>query len=214
MILAVNIERHYTKSEILEMYLNQVYWGHNAYGIESASQLYFGKKAINLSIAESAMLVGLLKGPELYTPFRNFEKSKQRQLTVLNRMVHLDLITQEQADIAYVSQLQLNNRKKFKYKAPFFTSHIVSQLIDMFGTESTYTSGMKVYTTLDYKLQSEAERVVKKYVNMSNRPYWFKKERVPSLNVTQGAMVMLEPNTGYIKVLQEALILRIMSSIK
>ena len=76
MILAIEIERHYTKTEILEMYLNQVYWGHNTYGIESASRHYFGKSSEILSLAESSMLVGLLKGPEYYSPFKSMERAQ------------------------------------------------------------------------------------------------------------------------------------------
>ena len=201
-VLAIQIERQYTKSEILEMYLNQVYWGHNAYGIESASQLYFGKNAQNLTLAESAVLVGMLKGPELYSPFRNYERSKKRQKVVLNRMKRLKIITQEEMDLAYQEEFTLATRKKFKYKAPFFTSHIVKQLIDMYGEEATYTSGIKVYTTLDYKLQEKAAAIVNKYVELGKKTYWIKGEKTEGLNVSQGSILSIEPSTGYIKVLQ------------
>ena len=92
-ILAVKIERHYTKTDILELYLNQVYWGHNSYGIQSASKLYFNKRAKDLTLAESAMLVGLLTGPELYTPFRNFKGATRRKKMVLSRMLDLEVIS-------------------------------------------------------------------------------------------------------------------------
>ena len=101
MILAIQIERQYTKTEILEMYLNQVYWGHNAYGIESASQMYFGKHANELTLGESAGLVGMLKGPELFGHFRSMESIQARQKTVLNRMAQLKFITLEERDAAY-----------------------------------------------------------------------------------------------------------------
>jgi len=201
-ILAVQIERNYTKPEILEMYLNQVYWGHNAYGIESASQLYFGKHAEDLNLEEAAILVGMLKGPELYSPFRNYSGAKRRQRTVLSRMEKVKLITKKVANAAYVAELDLIERKKFKYKAPFFTSYIVKQLTDMFGEEATYTSGMKVYTTLNYALQEKAGEIVNKWVEEGKKPYWIKGEKVASLNFTEAALLALEPSTGYIKVMQ------------
>lgn len=202
MLLAIQIERNFTKPEILEMYLNQVYWGHNAYGIESASRLYFGKTAIELNLAESSILVGILKGPELYSPYKNMELAKQRQKTVLTRMEKLGLITQEEAQIAYETPLVLAGRKKYRYKAPYFSSYVVQQLISMYGEEATYTSGMRVYTTLNYKLQQHAEDIVKKYIDLTNKPYWINGVKVPSLNVTQAAILAIEPATGYIKTMQ------------
>src|SRR3989344_125595 len=86
-LIALQIERRYTKEEILELYLNQVYLGHNAYGIESAANLYFGKRAAELDLAESAMIAGLIRGPELYSPYRNFKGSKLRQIYVINKML-------------------------------------------------------------------------------------------------------------------------------
>ena len=201
-ILAIQIERKYTKSEILEMYLNQVYWGHNAYGIESAAHLYFGKNALSLSTAEAAMLVGMLKGPELYSPLKNFTLSKKRQKLVLDRMAKLSILTPEQVEEAYEEKLQLIGRKKFRYKAPYFTIHIIEQLINMYGEVSTYTSGMKVYTTLDYHLQEQAEKVVQEAIDLGNRPYWIKGEKVPSLNYNEAALLALDPRTGYIKAMQ------------
>jgi len=203
MILAIEIEREYAKTEILEMYLNQVYWGHNAYGIESASQMYFSKHASDLTLAESAILVGMLKGPELYSPFRNFELSKKRQRVVLNRMVRLNIITKDMASKAFREELVLATRKKFRYKAPFFTSYIVQQLIEMYGEKIVYTSGMKVFTTLNYEMQQEAEKIVDFYIDYASKPVWINKTgRVPSLNCTQGAILSIEPATGYIKVME------------
>ncbi len=201
-ILAVQIERKYSKPDILEMYLNQVYWGHNAYGIESAARLYFGKSADSVSLAESAMLVGLLKGPELYSPFKDFKRAKDRQKTVLQRMVRVKLITDAQAQEAYEEKLDLAKRKKYRFKAPYFTSYIVNQLIQKYGEEAVYTSGMRVYTTLNYDLEMAAERIVKKYVDMANEPQYVKGSQVPSLNMTQAAILAIEPSTGYIKILQ------------
>lgn len=202
MMLAVEIERKYTKTEILEMYLNQVYWGHNAYGIESASQMYFGKSASDLTLAESAFLVGILKGPELYSPFRNYEGAKSRQLTALKRMKEIKLITQEDADIAYAQPLLLLKRQRSRYRAPYFTTYVIQKLSDMYGEAVTYTSGMKVYTTLDYKMQEKAEEITAKYADMAKQPGIVGGEHVPSLNFDQSALLSIDPTTGYIKAMQ------------
>ncbi len=200
-ILAIQIERRYTKTEILQMYLNQVYWGHNAYGIESASRLYFSKSAEEINLAESALLVSILTGPELYSPIRNFAGAKKRQLLVLKSMVREDLISTEEANEAYVEELIIVKRKKLRYKAPYFTAYIVKQLIDMYGEEVTYTSGMKIYTTLDYSLQEKAEEIVKKYIEYGESSHWIRSlnEKVPSLNYSQASLLALDPRYGYIK---------------
>ena len=195
-IMAIRIENHYTKTEILEMYLNQVYWGHNAYGIESASRYYFGKTAQELSLSESAVLVGMLSGPELYSPYRNFKASKNRQRLVLNRMVETGLITREQADDAYLQELKLRERTKLRYKAPYFTSYIVKQLVAMYGEEAIYTSGMKVYTTLRYDYQKVAEAVVEKYVAEAHGPLELGSTASP--NFSQAAILAIDPTNGYI----------------
>lgn len=201
-ILAIQIERKYTKTEILELYLNQVYWGHNAYGIESASQLYFGKSSFNLSIAESAMLVGLLKGPELFSPFNNLTLAKSRQRTVLKRMKDLNLIDQQTMQRAYEEQLAFAPRKTHRFKAPYFTSYILEQLKAMYGENELYTSGMKVYTTLNYELQKVAEETVQHWIAEGNKTYYLKGEAVPNLNYAQAALLSIETRTGYIRAMQ------------
>lgn len=201
-ILAVQIERRYTKHEILEMYLNQVYWGHNAYGVESASQLYFGKHAKDLSLAESAVIVGMLQGPELYSPFKNFPGAKARQKVVLDRMQKLKLITPAMAKEAYEEPLLLAPKKQFRYKAPFFTSYVVNQLVKQYGEDSLFTSGMRIYTSLDYRMQMKAMQVVANYVAQASGENKIEDQVVNNLHISQAAILAIEPSTGYIKVLQ------------
>ena len=201
-ILAVQIEKKYTKTDILEMYLNQVYWGHNAYGIESATKMYFNKSASDITLAESAMLVGMLTGPELYSPIRNFKGAKRRQKIVLNRMKRIGVISEAEANAAYSEEIIIKERKKFRHKAPYFTSHIIKQLVEMYGEEAAYTSGMKVYTTLDYRLQKHAEKVVDKWIDYGKKSYRIRGEKYPSLNYRQAAILSIEPNTGYIRAMQ------------
>ena len=201
-LLAIQIEKHFTKTDILEMYLNQVYWGHNTYGIESAAQYYFGKSSQNLRVAESAMLVGLLKGPELYSPLRNKVRAKRRQRVVLKRMAVLGLITSDQAQQAYVEVLAYQKQKKLRYKAPYFTSHVLKQLIEMYGEKDTYTSGLKVRTTLNYRYQEKAKSVVDTYIEKAQKPHWIKKKRVNGLGYSQAAILSMDPRTGYVLAMQ------------
>ena len=202
MVLAIKIEKKFSKTEILEMYLNQVYWGHNAYGIESAARMYFGKPSADLNLSESAALVGMLSGPELYSPFRNFSRCKERQKIVLQRMKKLKIISLQEYRAALNKTLELAERKKHRYKAPFFTSYVVEKLIEMYGEESTYTSGMNVYTTLDYKLQTHAEEVVKKAIELGQQSYWIKGEKVENLNFNEAALLSVDPRNGHIIVMQ------------
>ncbi len=202
-ILAIQMERKYSKQEILEMYLNQVYWGHNAYGIESASLQYFGKHASEINIPQAAMLVGILSGPELYSPFRNFELAKSRQEIVLNRMVELGKISKIDADRYKRQDLEIANRRMLRYKAPYFTEYIVQQLIERYGEQAAYTSGMRVYTSLNYDMQRKAETVVKKYVDMGQSIQQTQSGKpVPNLHFDQGALLAMDPRTGYILAMQ------------
>ena len=189
MVLAVNIERHYTKEEILSMYLNQVYWGHNAYGIESATKLYFDKHAADLTIAESAMLVGMLQAPEYYSPFRKIARTKKRKNIVLDVLYNSKLITRAQYLDAKEEEIVIAQRKRLKYKAPYFTSMIIGKLIEMYGEDAVYSSGMKVYTPLNYRMQQAAEKAVDDAIKTGQRS---------SRNVTQAALLSMDPRTGYI----------------
>ncbi len=163
-ITAIQIERTYTKEEILEMYLNTVHFGHGTYGVESASKRYFNKKASELTIGESAMLVGLLPSPANYSPLRNLDKSIQRRSLVLKLMYNQDYISHEQ----YIEHNSIIPDNIFyeipKSKAPYFTEH-VRRLLEKQDEElgiNIYQDGLKIYTTLDYKLQQIAEDVVMK----------------------------------------------------
>ena len=163
-ITAIQIERTYTKEEILEMYLNTVHFGHGTYGVESASKRYFNKKASELTIGESAMLIGLLPSPANYSPLRNLDKSIQRRSLVLKLMYNQDYISHEQ----YIEHNSIIPDNIFyeipKSKAPYFTEH-VRRLLEKQDEElgiNIYQDGLKIYTTLDYKLQQIAEDVVMK----------------------------------------------------
>ena len=192
-LIAMQIERRYAKEEILELYLNQVYLGHNAYGIESAANLYFGKTAAELDAAESAMIAGLIRGPELYSPYRNFKGSKLRQIFVLNKMLDKGLLPESAAKQAAIESMDYSpkNLKSLGETAPYFISSVLQTLTDKYGEELVYHGGLKVYTTLDTGLQAAAESVVTRFVSEEGKKY----------NFSQAALVSIDPRTGYIKAL-------------
>jgi len=190
-ILALQIERRYTKDEILELYLNQVYWGHNSYGIESAARLYFNKSATDLDLAEASMLAGLIRGPELYSPYRNFKLAKSRQIFVLNKLLSKDIIDERTANLAAIEELSFSpaNLKRKGEIAPYFISYILQQLIEKYGEETVYNEGLKVYTSLDSNMQIAAEDVITQYISQEGSRYRF----------SQSALTSVDPRTGYIK---------------
>ncbi|HHW04124.1 MAG TPA: penicillin-binding protein 1A [Thermoanaerobacterales bacterium] len=204
--LAIQLERHYTKNKILEFYLNQIYFGHSAYGVESAAEIYFGKSVDQLDLAESAMLAGIPKSPSIYSPYLNFDKAKERQEIVLNTMVERNFITREQAEMAKKEQIKLVGLKNAKadYKAPFFTDYVIQELAAQLQKEfgmtedeaynKIYNEGLKIYTTVDMKIQEAAEKALS---DPKNYPY-SKKDKNGNLQ-PQAAAVVIDPHTGYIK---------------
>ena len=188
-LIALKIERQYTKDEILEMYLNEVYWGHNAYGIEAASLQYFNKHAEDLTIAESALLAGMLTAPEYYSPWRNPDKSLKRKDIVLNRIYKAHYITRSEYLQAKAQVIKITERQKTRYSAPYFTSAIIDKLVSLYGEEAAYSSGLKVYTSLNYKMQSAAEKAVEDAMAMG---------RAASMNFSQAALVAVDTSTGYV----------------
>lgn len=159
-LLSLEIERNYSKDEILEIYLNQIYYGHGAYGVAAAAETYFGKALADLTIAEMALIAGLPKAPNSYSPYNNPDKAKVRRAHVLGRLVATGYITPEVRDKALVEPIVLSGRRKPLNKAPWFTEHVRRYLEKQFGAEKLYKGGLKVYTTLDMKLQQGADSSV------------------------------------------------------
>ncbi len=188
-ILAVQVERAYSKDQILEMYLNEIPYGGTAYGIEAAANLYFGKSAKDLDLAEATLLAGLPQLPSVYSPYGTHpELAKVRQKEVLKRMVEDKYITEEQAKVAQNEQLIYRTGKSEQgFKAPHFVLYVKEKLIEQFGDKMVESGGLRVTTTLDYDLQKKAEEIVKKEV-----------ENLTSAKVGNGAAVVLDPKTGQI----------------
>src|SRR2546425_1076328 len=186
MMLALEIERRLTKDEILERYLNQVYFGNGAYGVEMAARVYYGKSAGDLNLAESSMLAGIIRSPSVATPFQNLELAKERERTVLRRMADLGYITPKQADGAAVQSIKLSqegNAGLIGIRAPYFVSYILPYLLERYGEDLVYNGGLRVYTTLDPKMQAAAEKAIRAGIDQAQKD---------KLEVTQGAMMMRE----------------------
>jgi penicillin-binding protein 1A len=193
MMLALEIERRLTKDEILERYLNQVYFGNGAYGVELASQVYFGKPARHLTLAESALLAGIIRAPSVYNPFHNLPLALERQRVVLRRMAELGYLTPEQARTAAAQPVRLaaeRNAGLLGIRAPYFVSYILPALLQRYGEDVVYSGGLRVYTTVDPRLQALAEKAVRAGLDEARRL---------NLNVSQGALVALDPATGAIR---------------
>ncbi|MBS3808667.1 MAG: penicillin-binding protein 1A [Desulfobacterales bacterium] len=162
-ILAYRIDKHFTKKEILYLYLNQIYLGHGAYGVEAAARNYFRKSAEELTLAEAAMLAGLPRAPSLYSPYKNFDKAKQRQIYVLNRMVTENFITNARASEAMGKELEIHKQPNwFIDTVPYFSAHVRKLIEKRFGRKALYTEGLKVYTTVDIEMQETARNFIEK----------------------------------------------------
>ena len=154
-LLAIEIERYYTKDEILERYLNIIYFGSGAYGIQAAAHTYLGKDVARLSIGQAAMLAGLPAAPSDYSPFVNLDRAKERQQHVLDRMVASGFISQQQMDDELARPLGLIDERPTglqSYLYPYFTTYVTHLLEAQFGTQATFEGGLQVYTTMDPRM--------------------------------------------------------------
>lgn len=158
-ILATRIEKDLSKSEILELYLNKVYFGHGAYGAEMASRLYFGHPASRLSLPEAALLAGLLKAPSKYSPYKDINRAVERQRIVLARMQEAGFISEEKLNEALKTPLRLS-RTSIGEANNYFIDYVREYLLDKYGEEALYGGGMSVHTTLDRHAQIEAKRAL------------------------------------------------------
>ncbi|MGB3206742.1 MAG: penicillin-binding protein 1A [Crinalium sp.] len=190
-VLAIRLEQIFPKNQILEMYLNQVYWGHNTYGVQTAAQSYFGKPASQLNLAESAMMAGLIQAPEEFSPFGNFTKAKQRQALVLSRMQELGWITPAEESAAKEQKLKLGKIKSWQSsKVPYITEAVLQELNERFGRDTVMKGGMRVQTTIDYKFQRMAEQTVSRA---------HRRLLSQGLYNNQIALVAVDPRTHFVK---------------
>lgn len=185
-VLAIQIEQLLTKDQILELYLSQVPYGGVSYGVQAASKAYFGKDAKELKLHEAALLAGLPAAPSAYNPYTNFEKAKERQISVLKRMKETGFITEKQREEAAKAELHFRPPRT-EILAPHFVFYVRAILEKEYGKELVEQGGLKVVTTLDEDLQASAESMLRTEI-----------QKVRSLRISNGAAVVTRPATGEI----------------
>ena len=205
MLVALQIETQYSKREILEAYLNQIPFGIGAYGIEQAARSFFGKPALELNLAESALLAGLPKSPTRYNPYRYFERAKKRQLLVLQRMKAVGYTTAAEAEAAFQAELQLTPHSAGKPKGSYFLDLVLNDLEERYGPEVVYHGGLKVSTTLDPQQQAWAIESLQngliKLDQLMGIAGGDVTDSTSPLTHPQGALVAIECNSGAVKAL-------------
>ena len=190
-ILAIRAEQVFNKDELLGLYLNSIYWGHNNYGAQTAALSYFNKPASELNLAEAAVMAGLIQAPETYSPFNNYQETKRRQALVLERMQELGWITAQEAEAARTEPLLVGKPSAWQQsKAPFITEAVTQELKERFGPNALLEGGLRVQTTIDYEFQRQAEAIIARaHRNLLNQ----------GLANAQIALVAIDPRTHYVK---------------
>ncbi len=193
-VLAMRVEQVFTKEQILEMYLNQVFWGKNTNGAETASQNYFGKSAADLTLGEAAMLAGTIQAPSVFNPVDNFTEAKKRQGFVLDRLVELGWSTPAEIKAAKAQKIVIR-KQGISYEAsrvPYVSQAVTAELEDKFGKDVVLQGGLRVQTTIDLKLQRIAEEVAAEgHKDLVDRGAY----------ADQLALVAVDPRTGFVKAL-------------
>ena len=187
-LLSMEIAKRYSKSQILETYLNSVSFGNSAIGASAAAQLYFHKKTSELDVAQAAMLAGIVKGPTLYNPFLSWAKAKARQQVVLDAMVRNGMLTEGDAGKAYGEDLRPPTHMFVpanQIVAPGFVSYVTNELVQQFGADMTYGGGLKVISTLDMRVQQIGQDAITGT-----------QQRLAGRHVQQGALVAIDPASG------------------
>ena len=192
-ILAFQLERRYTKDEILELYLNQVYFGSGAYGVQSAARIFFGKSVEELSIAECALVAAMPKSPSRYSPLVNSELALKRRNIVLGQMRETGIINDAIYQKAIKEELSLRASKSTTSGAPHFVDYVKKLLEETLGSDIVYKAGLSIYTTLDYRLQASAEQAVQN--GLSALDLRMQKQQLSDPN-PQAALIALDVRTG------------------
>ncbi|NLJ33020.1 MAG: PBP1A family penicillin-binding protein [Firmicutes bacterium] len=202
-ILSLQVERNYTKDQILEMYLNEIHFGHGTDGVQAAAKLYFGKDVSNLTLGESSMLAGIIRNPSRYSPYNNMEEALARRAVVLDQMVKYGYISQETATKTKEEPIVLAGKSTQTHPAPYFVDYVISSLVaelqDYYGSEkdvydAIYKGGLRIYTTIDPQMQRKAEEALS-----SGLP---EGEVDPKgIQQPQAALVTMETKTGYLRAL-------------
>ncbi len=204
-LLALKMEQILGKEQILELYLNQIYFGHGAYGVQSAAQTYFGKDVGQVTLAEAAYLAGLPKGPADYSPYYHPEASRKRQATVLRRMVEERFITTTEAEMAMTEDVPFRRQTRDE-PAPYFVEHIRQRLMATYGEAMVYKGGLQVYTTLSLAEQQVATAVLQEGLRQLDKRQGYRgplrrgvsPDEVSAKRVSDGASADAPPRPGEI----------------
>ena len=190
-IVALEFEKSFTKEQILEMYLNEVCYGNNTFGVKAAADMYFGKPLAKLTIGECALLAGLPQSPTGYDPFKHLDLAVHRRDEVIDHLLAQHYITAPQAADALAEKPQIAKQKERRqndFKAPYFTNYVLKKVVHDYGVSAVYNGGLRIYTTLNYKMEQEGERALANGVLDAADDH-----------VSDGALVSVEPRTGYIR---------------
>ena len=210
-ILAGYIETEYTKDQILEMYLNKVYFGDGLYGVEAAARGYFGKSASDLSVDEAALLAGLIQSPSSYAPTVNLERALARRSVVLQTMVGSGAIDAATAERARKAEVKLVNGLEVReLSGLYFKEHVRRELVERFGWQRVYQGGLRVYTTLEPDLQKAAESLVERSLQEIERRRGYTHQPrasrdkpvakdAPAPDYLQAALVAIDPTSGHVR---------------
>jgi penicillin-binding protein 1A len=192
-LLAYKIDRYLTKEEILNLYLNYIYLGHGTYGIEAASQGYFGKSARELTLSEVALLAGLPKAPNNFSPFLHPDRALQRQAYVLQRMLEDGYITAAEKEQALATPLRLRSIRPKEKVAPYFIEHVRRYIMEKYGSDVLYKEGLEVYTTLNLPMQKAARDAVERGLQELEGRQGYAK------GLVQGALLCMDARTGAVR---------------
>lgn len=193
MFLALQLERQYTKQEILELYLNQIYFGQGAYGVQAAARTYFGKNVEELDLNECAMLAGIPKSPNYYSPFNNLQAAQERKAIVLEQMAKYHYITSQTAAKTATADVVLAPAVKPEGPtvASYFIDYVTQLLVSRYGADAVYKDGLKIYTTIDMDMQRAAEAALDHLPDYGTD--------ANGIMQPQAALVAIDPHNGYIK---------------
>ena len=199
LIMSIQLERNFSKDEILELYLNQIYFGNGAYGIDAASKIYFSKSPQELTLAEAALLAGLVKAPNYYSPFKNPEQAKKRRKTVLDRMLTVGFIYENDYKNALNETIPTEKPPIASNICPYFVEYVRLQLEPVFGEDMIYRGGLSVYTTLDADYQKAAEAALESNLSEIEKDPAFVSNlarQQKSSSTIQGAILATDVKTG------------------
>ena len=196
LLVSLQIETSNTKEEILQAYINQIHFGAGAQGVEKAAQVFFGKSALDLTLPEAALLAGLPKSPTNYNPFRHYDLALKRRTIVLGRMAKAGFISEDEAREAMLKKPELHHQQSDSRTGSYFLDALISELISKYGEDVVYHGGIRVYATIDTRLQTYAQQALKKGLENLDSMMGIPDD---AADRPQGAIVAIDTGSGAVK---------------